>query len=168
MEAEQVRVLIPDLGQSIETDDMELIGTQEALEQRPFQIFEARNVSASGAFTFRLRQSAPGGGALPTGPRVLPISPLERLPWWAPLLPITLALLGVVAYVLTRPAPSGIEQRTALRERRDALVAEIAALDIRFEAGAIGEQTHARQRRALKEELKETLRRLGTATPETR
>jgi hypothetical protein len=43
------------------------------------------------------------------------------------------------------------------------LIAEIAALDIRFEAGAIGEQTHSRQRHALKTELKSILHQLGPA-----
>lgn len=34
-------------------------------------------------------------------------------------------------------------------------------LDLRFESGAIGEQTHLRQRHILKQELKEVLRYLG-------
>jgi uncharacterized protein involved in exopolysaccharide biosynthesis len=91
----------------------------------------------------------------------VPVSPLERLPRWAPLVPMALAAAGALAYVFTRPTPSSAEQRASLRTRRDTLVAEIAALDIRYEAGAIGEQTHKRQRETLKGQLKTVLRQLG-------
>ncbi len=171
LSVQQVRVLIPDLGQEISTD-LTPLGSQQAMGNQSYQVFEQQGVDPSQSFTFRFSglpaapppEAAPPASdstPLPDQPRVLPLSPLERLPWWAPFLPMGLAIIGVAGYLRARPAPSPIEQRATLRERRDTLVAEIAALDIRHEAGAIGEQTHTRQRALLKQELKEVLRHLG-------
>ncbi len=172
MTAQQVRILVPELGQSIETDDLPSVGTQEALDGRPFRIFQAAGPPGGQTFTFRFGNLPPPptpvpGEVLPAAeaaaqPRVLPISPLERLPWWAPLLPAGIAAAGVAGYLRARPSLSAGEQRVALWQRRNALIAELAALDERFEARAIGEQTHARQRAVLKQELRQVLQQLGS------
>lgn len=167
---DRVRVLVPQLGQLTESEGLVSAGPQ-TLEEREYELFEGTFTRPDGSLTFRFTNLPPppapteeeeAGTGSPAGPRILPISPLEGIPWWTPLLLVALAILSVVAYLLLRPAPSPAERRATLRERRDTLVAEIAALDIRFEAGAIGEQTHQRQRGLLKRELKEILQRLGS------
>ncbi|HEX8682657.1 MAG TPA: hypothetical protein VF707_10120, partial [Ardenticatenaceae bacterium] len=174
--AQQVRVLLPQLGQQTEVENLTSGGAQAGPNGEPFELFQAVEVPGTESFTLRftglppaptpVAESEAAPDAVVTGPRVVPISPLQRLPRWAPLIPMAVAAAGVLGYVVTRPTPSSAEQRATLRTRRDTLVAEIAALDIRFEAGAIGEQTHKRQRAALKDELKEVLRRLGAGVAE--
>ena len=170
-----IRVLIPQLGQTTSTDDMTLVGEQE-FQGVMFDIFEQTTPSAEDLFTFRFEDLPPGptpepietdnNSQSPSQGTTAPIGPLERLPWWAPLVPMGVAILLAGAYIIVRPAPTSAETRATLRKRRDALLAEIATLDIRFESGAIGEQTHRRQRRALKQELKEILRHLGVGDKE--
>ena len=166
-----VRVLVPQLGQTTESDDLTSVGEQE-FEGVLFELFEKASPAANDTFTFRFAKLPPAptpepqtetdnGRGLPSGASSAPISPLERLPWWAPLLPMLLAALAVLGYIVARPAPTSAETRASLRKRRDTLVAEMATLDIRFESGAIGEQTHRRQRQLLKQQLKEVLRHLG-------
>ncbi|MGB0388576.1 MAG: hypothetical protein ACPGWR_27465 [Ardenticatenaceae bacterium] len=170
-EAQLVRVLVPQLGQKTTTDDLTSAGEQE-FEGVRFELFEKTNPTASDTFTFGFSElpAAPTPEAqlgtenstgTPSGGNIATISPLEKLAWWAPLLPAILAAFGVFGYLAVRPAPNSAETRANLRKRRDTLIAEIATLDIRFESGAIGEQTHRRQRKLLKQELKEVLRRLG-------
>jgi hypothetical protein len=171
--AAQVRVMVPQLGQRTETSDLPAIGIQNGVGGRPFELFELQQPAASQSFAFRFSGLPPapapapdGGVTAPGGMRVLPISPLERLPVWSPLVPVVLVVLGVVAYLAARPAPSTAEQRAALRDRRDLLIAEMARLDNRLEEATIGEQTYKRQRTALKRELKGVLQRLGPARAE--
>lgn len=162
-----IRVLIPKLGQTTSTDDMRSVGERE-FEGITFDIFEQVAPKAGELFTFRFEQlpkaptpepvEADESRPLPGQSTIAPISPLERLPWWAPLVPMSAVILLTGGYIIARPAPTSAETRATLRNRRDTLVAEIATLDIRFESGAIGEQTHRRQRHALKQELKEILR----------
>lgn len=172
-ESGAVRVLIPQLGQTTSTDDMTSVGEQE-FEGVVFEIFEKVTPRADDLFTFRFEQLPPAptpeapvednsdnATQLPTQSTTAAISPLEQLPWWSPLVPMAVAALLAVGYIIVRPAPTSAETRASLRKRRDTLVAEMATLDIRFDSGAIGEQTHRRQRRALKQELKEILRHLG-------
>lgn len=163
----RLRLFVPELGQRTEVAGLRALGVQEGVEGRLFQVFEGEALAATEPLTLRLEGLPPaptpeaGSEPRPDGPRVAPISPLERLPWWAPLIPVGMALLALGLYLAVRPLPSQAAQRAALRQRRDALIAEIASLDIRFESGAMGEQSHARQRAALKAELKGLLRRLG-------
>ena len=166
-DSEVIRVLIPKLGQTISTDDMRSVGEQE-FEGITFDIFEQVTPKANDWFTFRLEQLPPAptpeavepdeSRPSPSQSTIAPIGPLEQLPWWAPLVPMSVVILLTGGYIIARPAPTSAETRATLRKRRDTLVAEIATLDIRFESGAIGEQTHRRQRHALKQELKEVLR----------
>lgn len=177
--SDTVRVLIPQLGQTTTTDDMISIGEQE-FEGIVFEIFEKSNSSADDLFTFRFEQlpAAPTPEAqiepeidntnpLPAPSTLAAISPLEQLPWWSPLVPMGVAALLAVGYIMARPAQTTAQKRVILRKRRDALITEIVTLDIRFESGAIGEQTHLRQRHILKQELKEVLRNLGMADQKT-
>jgi len=172
-----VRVLIPQLGQTTTTDDMTLVGEQE-FEGVVFEIFEKVAPSADDLFTFRFEQLPPAptpepqveadnASQLPSQSTMAPISPLEQLPWWSPLVPMGVAALLAVGYIMARPGQTSAETRASLRKRRDTLVAEITTLDIRFDSGAIGEQTHRRQRRALKQELKDILRHLGMGDQES-
>lgn len=172
-----VRVLVPELGQTTTTDELTSGGQQE-FQGFLFEIFEADDPTSTESVTLSFSGLPPAPTPSPqtetgefsgntTAPQMLPISPLENLPWWTPLGPMVVAGLSVLGYLVYRPAPTIIEQRATLRKERDKLVAEIAMLDIRFESGGIGEQTHRRQRKQLKAQLKEVLRGLGTGDEES-
>lgn len=182
--AGKVAVLVPQLGQTSVTDDLTSTGKQE-FEGVTFEIFEAPHPGLTeSTFRFSDLPLAPTPEpSVNSGPspdlsensgevsgslselELVPINRLERLPSWAPLLPMALAALTVFGYLAFRPAPSYAEERSVLRKRRETLLAEMAMLDIRFESRAIGEQTHRRQRGLLKRKLKEILHNLGTAVP---
>ncbi len=169
-----VRVLIPKLGQTTTTDDMISVGEQE-FEGIVFEIFEKANSSADDLFIFRFEElpAAPPTAETQIEPKIdntnprpspstaSPLQQLEQLPWWSPLVLMGTAAFLAVGYIMVRPAQTSAEKRINLLKRRDRLITEIVSLDLRFESGAIGEQTHLRQRHILKQELKEVLRDLG-------
>lgn len=179
LSADLVRVLVPELGQSSGSADFTATEQVESLSERNFAVWQTTDVPPDRVLSMDFSGlppapvapppldensagTTPSQGTTPASlPRTAPISPLEQLPWWAALVPVALALLGAGLYAARRPDAPTAQDAATLRKRRDLLVAEIAALDIRHEAGAIGEQTHKRQRDALKRELTGVLMRLG-------
>ncbi len=166
--ATPVRLLVPQLGQESTIDGLTFVGEEAGFEERVFDEYNSDGPYAAQTinFSFTNLPPLPAGEAgetptTPTQPVVAPLTPLEQLPRWIGVVPMLLAVGGVLIYLVMRPAPDVAEQRATLRTRRDQLIAEVAMLDIRHESGSIGEQTHQRQRATLKRELKEIIKKLA-------
>ncbi len=165
--ATPVRLLVPRLGQETAVEGLTFVGEEAGFEARVFDEYNSDGPYAAPTVSFAftnlppLPEGDPENPTTPTQPTVIPLSPLEQLPRWVGVVPMLVALGGVLLYLAIRPAPDAAEQRATLRTRRDQLIAEVAMLDIRFESGSIGEQTHHRQRATMKRELKEIIKKLG-------
>lgn len=163
--ATPVRLLVPQLGQESNVEGLTFVGEEAGFETRVFDEYTSDGPYAAFTINFSFTNLPPlpegDPGTTPTQPVVTPLSPLEQLPDWIGVVPMLLAVGGVLLYIAIRPAPDAIEQRATLRTRRDQLIAEVAMLDIRQESGTIGEQTHQRQRATLKRELKEIIKKLA-------
>lgn len=165
--ATPVRLLVPQLGQESTVEGLTFVGEEAGFEERVFDEYNSDGPYAAPTISFAftnlppLPEGDPADTATTTQPTVVPLSPLEQLPRWVGVVPMLLALGGVLLYLAIRPAPDAAEQRATLRTRRDQLIAEVAMLDIRYETGSIGEQTHHRQRATMKRELKEIIKKLG-------
>ena len=119
-----IRVLIPKLGQTTSTDDMRSVGERE-FEGITFDIFEQVGPKADELFTFRFEQlpkaptpepvEADESRPSPGQSTIAPIGPLEQLPWWAPLVPMSVAIPPKIV-----PKANGINMtagdRLALRD----------------------------------------------------
>lgn len=163
--ATPVRLLVPQLGQESSVEGLTFIGEESGFEGRVFDEYNSDGPYAAPTITFAFTNLPPlpeGDPEAPvTQPTVEPLTPLEQLPRWVGIVPMLVALGGVLLYLAIRPAPDVAEQRAALRTRRDQLIAEVAMLDIRYETGTIGEQTHHRQRATMKQELKTIIKKLA-------
>lgn len=158
--ASPIRVLVPTIGSERTSENLRYVGEQEVSGVR-FDEFEGAAGTIEARLHFEeLPPPAAGTGIEPVRqPLVLPISPLERAPWWLPLLPVGVAVGALALYLWRREPVLPGERRATLRERRDRLVVDLAALESRFEEGQMGEQSYRRQRAALRGELRALLAR---------
>lgn len=163
-EADTVIVLVPKLGQQTTVSGLQAEGTREA-QGRDFELFSGAKLPPDQAIELSFEQlppPSPAEAAQSTTAATAPAPGLDAWPWWVPLALVALVVAGLGAYLWRRPAPTAVEERAALRRRRDALIQHIADLDDRFEAGEIGPKTYKRQREAAKRELVDIMRRLGS------
>ncbi|HYN89610.1 MAG TPA: carboxypeptidase-like regulatory domain-containing protein [Ardenticatenaceae bacterium] len=173
-DVESVIVLVADAGQETAVEGLESNGTRE-VQGRQFAIFSGANLRGDQSVELRFSNLPPPSpapetdttAAPGTGTAAAPGRPnpgLDRLPRWAPLLPVAAVVAALALYLWRRPAPTALEERVALRQRRDSLIQYIADLDDRYEAGGVGPTAYRRQREAAKQELVDLVRRLGTTT----
>ncbi|RME10506.1 MAG: hypothetical protein D6802_09175 [Ardenticatenia bacterium] len=169
-----MRVLVVDLGQTTTIEGFSPEDPLQTSDGTTYQNFVADDALATSGVQLVL-QNLPDPSTLPQSPTLEPIAapeetrPLsERLPAWTGLVVLALALLGVGVYAWRTPATATEETYPALIARRDTLVQQLADLEDRYEAREIGEQAFRQQSAALREELKQILRRLQHLTPQNR
>lgn len=165
--AESVIVLIPELGQQTTVSGLADEG-QRDVQGRSFRIFSGAQMPPDQPVDLAFAQLPPPSPASTAGavegaaPTAMPGPGLDAWPWWVPLALVAMVVVALAAYLWQRPAPTALEERMALRRRRDALILHLADLDDRFEAGEIGPTAYQRQRQAAKRELLDIMRRLGS------
>ena len=137
-----LNVFVADRGEKIEAPSQMVVGTPQDVGGVPFRSYLASNIEAGQTITFKLSgiSDAVQSATSPTGTR----SPLQAVTIGLTTL-LGLTLFGAVFYFSRRRASStsAVEQ---MRERRDALLAEIAALDARFQRGEVDEATYHQER----------------------
>lgn len=165
-QADSVIVLIPELGQRTTVPGLEAGGSREA-QGRRFELFTGVDLPADQAIELAFEQlpapspASTAASAESRAPVPTPRPGLDAWPRWVPLALVAVVVVGLAAYLWQRPAPTAVEERAALRRRRDTLIQHLADLDDRFEAGEIGPNTYQRHRQAAKRELLDIMRRLG-------
>lgn len=166
----QVGLLVADVGQEADAGGLEALEPMQGQDGRFYLAFRT-NALPSGVVEVQMRDLPDAESLAPPEPttnsasEAVPVGLDKRLPRWTPLVGVVLALLAVGVYVWRRPTPSEVPRSADLLRRRDELIAFIAQLDERFEAGRIGEQAYRQQREAAKQELKALLRQLWFSRP---
>ncbi|MDQ7030780.1 MAG: hypothetical protein Q9O62_13870 [Ardenticatenia bacterium] len=172
----QVGLLVAQLGQEAEAEGLEQADPVEAQDGRLYLAFRADEAPEEGVIRLTMR-ALPNAESLvlPENNEValgeletvqVPVGLDKRLPWWTPLVGIALAFVAVLIYVRRREGEIP-DLQAQYRRRREELIAFIARLDERFEAGRIGERAYHQQREAAKQELK-TLLQEWLSTPKGR
>ncbi|GEM_PF-6588131 len=169
----QVGLLVAELGQEAEAEGLEQADPVEAQDGRLYLAFRADEAPEEGVIRLNMR-ALPNAESLALPESDAPLGELdatqvpvglnERLPWWTPLVGAALAAAAVALYIRRRQGP---DLQDHYRRRREELIAFIAQLDERFEAGRIGERSYRQQREAAKQELKSLLQE-WLATPQER
>ncbi len=168
----RVGLLVADIGQEAEAVGLQPLERIQGQDGRFYLAFQAETPPADGVVEVRLRDLpnaeslAPPESPAPVGPEeTVPVGLDKRLPRWTPVVGVVLALLAVGVYVWRRPAPPKAAAHAELLRRRDELIAFIARLDERFEAGRMGERAYRQQREAAKQELKAILHQIWSSQP---
>jgi hypothetical protein len=162
--AQSVVLMVPEFGQQTEVTGLESAGENQ-VEGRTFALFggPAPEQPVEIAFTNLPPPALPEPDSSTAGRASSPVpgAVTDAWPWWVPLVLVAAAVAGIALYLWQRPAPTAVEERAALRRRRDALIQHIADLDDRYERNEIGPETYQRQRQAAKRELLDIMRRLS-------
>nr|WP_290667077.1 hypothetical protein [Ardenticatena sp.] len=168
-----MRVLVVDLGQTTTIEGFTQEEDLQTSDGTSYQNFVATNVPATQGVQLFL-QGLPDATTLPQSPELTPREPVtttrplsERLPAWTGLVVLALALASAAVYAWRHTTTSQSETYATLLAQRDALVEQLATLQDRYEAREIGEHAFRHQSAALREELKQVLRRLQDLKPST-
>ena len=137
-----LNVFIADRGEKIEAPSRMVVGTPQDVGGVSFRSYLASNVGAGETITFKLSNISRGiqSAASPTHVRSL-----ARIVGIGLTTLLGLVLFGAVFY-FTRRHASLVDAAERMRQRRDALLAEIATLDARFQNGEVDEATYHQER----------------------
>ncbi len=155
-----IDVLIAAPGAEVEAPALERYGTREASGATYLHLGgRSLNKGADVMIRFSGLGQPAANKAIVASAAAAPIA-AAREPWWLVLLPVlALAALGPTAYAYLRHQEPGLSLLTprqataALEAERDRLLAQLAELDERFEAGALDQARYRREREAAREAL---------------
>ncbi len=151
-------VFVADRGEHIQVPEGATEGESQDVNGVTFRMYTLTRLDPGQTVTFRLTNL--GAAAKRANPHQAPPSRV-RIIGAALAVLLSLLLIGGMLYLSRRPTVSEEEVKAEVKQRRDALLEEIARLDVAFEQGQIDEATYREERDLLMAEAVQLTRMLG-------